>query len=316
LLAKTLTCLDQSLDDAKLQANQIDKVVLVGGATRTPMVHHLLQERLGRPVHAEIEPDLAVAMGAAVQGGLIAGVDVGPVLVDITPHTLGIETLGMLHGIPSVHAFSPIIERNTPLPASRTEIYSTVSDYQKVAKICVYQGENDDTRYNSAVGDFLIEGLAKVDAGNQIVVRLDLDLSGILKVTATERLTGMAKHITIDSAIERFRVKQRTDAVDRLEAIFGTAKETPALTYEGAESPSEIEAGAEELMPAPSQAVRSAEALVAKAERVLTGANPEDAADLRALLTDLRSAIQSGSDETIQRVSAEVEDLMFYLEDK
>jgi molecular chaperone DnaK len=314
LLAKTLTCLDQSLDDAKLQANQIDKVVLVGGATRTPMVHHLLQERLGRPVHAEIEPDLAVAMGAAVQGGLITGVDVGPVLVDITPHTLGIETLGMLHGIPSVHAFSPIIERNTPLPASRTEIYSTVSDYQKVAKISIYQGENDDTRYNAAVGDFLIEGLARVDAGNQIVVRLDLDLSGILKVTATERLTGLAKHITIDSAIERFRVQQRTDAVDRLEAIFGTARQTPALTFEGVEAPAELEA--DDFLPAPSPAVQSAQVLMEKAERVLTGANSEDAADLRALLSDLRSAIESGSDETVQRVTAEVEDLLFYLEDK
>ena len=98
----------------------------MGGATRTPLVHRLLEERLGRPVHCEIEPDLAVAMGAAVQGGLIAGIDVGPILVDITPHTLGIEALGELHGFMSPHAFSPIIERNTPLPASRTEIYSTV----------------------------------------------------------------------------------------------------------------------------------------------------------------------------------------------
>jgi molecular chaperone DnaK len=316
LLAKTLTCLDQSLNDAKLQANQIDKVVLVGGATRTPMVHRLLQERLGRPVHAEIEPDLAVAMGAAVQGGLIAGVEVGPVLVDITPHTLGIETLGVLHGIPTVHAFSPIIERNTPLPASRTEIYGTVSDYQKVAKISVFQGENDDTRYNTGVGDFKIEGLAEVDAGNQIIVRFDLDLSGILKVTATERLTGLAKRVTIDNAIERFRVRHRTDAVDRLEAIFGTAREAPALTVAGGESPSDSEFGAEDLLAAPSPAVQSAPVLAEKAERALTRANSEDAADLRALLTDLRSAIQSGSEETIQRVSAEVEDLLFYLEDQ
>ena len=190
MLAKTLTCLDRSLSDANLQANQIDKVVLVGGATRTPLVHRLLQDRLGRPVHSEIEPDLAVAMGAAVQGGLIAGVEVGAILVDITPHTLGIEAIGELHGLPSVHSFSPIIERNTPLPASRTEIYGTVSDEQDVAEICVYQGENDDTRYNTLVGDFTIEGLARVDAGNQILVRLDLDLNGILKVTATEWLTG------------------------------------------------------------------------------------------------------------------------------
>ncbi len=100
LLLKTLTCLDQALSDAKVQANQIDKVVLVGGATRTPLVHRLLEERLGRPVHCEIEPDLAVAMGAAVQGGLIAGIDVGPILVDITPHTLGIECSGRAARVP------------------------------------------------------------------------------------------------------------------------------------------------------------------------------------------------------------------------
>ncbi len=98
LLLKTLTCLDDALSDAMLQASQIDKVVLVGGATRTPLVRRLLEERLGRPVHCEIEPDLAVAMGAAVQGGLISGIDVGPILVDITPHTLGISALGELHG--------------------------------------------------------------------------------------------------------------------------------------------------------------------------------------------------------------------------
>ncbi len=225
LLLKTLTCLDQALDDAKVQANQIDKVVLVGGATRTPLVHQLLEERLGRPVHSEIEPDLAVAMGAAVQGGLIAGVDVGPILVDITPHTLGIEALGELHGFLSTHHFSPIIERNTPLPVSRTEIYSTVVNSQDAARIKIFQGENQDTRYNTSVGEFLIDGLAEVPAGNQIMVKLDLDLNGILKVTATERATGLAKHIVIDSAMERFRKSQRSDAVDRLDAVFGTVEE-------------------------------------------------------------------------------------------
>src|SRR5262249_53707683 len=178
LLLKTLTCLDQALSDGKVQANQVDKVLLVGGATRTPLVHQLLEERLGRPVHCEIEPDLAVAMGAAVQGGLIAGVDVGPVLVDITPHTLGIETLGELYGFSSTNHFSPIIERNTPLPVSRTEIYSTVVDEQDEAEIRVFQGESPDTRYDALVGEFMVEGLAGVPKGNQILVRLDLDLNG------------------------------------------------------------------------------------------------------------------------------------------
>ncbi len=308
LLLKTLTNLDQALDDGKVQANQIDKVVLVGGATRTPLVHKLLEDRLGRPVHSEIEPDLAVALGASVQGGLIAGIDVGPILVDITPHTLGIEVLGELYGFMSTNCYSPIIERNTPLPASRTEIYSTVTDEQEAVDIRVFQGENPDTRYDTLVGEFMVEGLAKVPAGNQILVRFDLDLNGILKVTATERATGLAKHVVIDNAMERFRKKQRSDAVDRLESIMGPAEAEEPL---GLPAPGEAaEAGDPELR----SALEAAEALCAKADQILPGANAEDREELTAMLDDLRSAIESRQVDRIRSVLREVEDLVFYLE--
>jgi molecular chaperone DnaK len=326
LLLKTLTHLDQAMSDARIQASEVDKVVLVGGATRTPLVHQLLEERLGRPVHAEIEPDLAVALGASVQGGLIAGVDVGPILVDITPHTLGIQTLGELYGFLSSHTFSPIIERNTPLPASRTEIYTTAVDDQDAARIRVFQGENPDTRYNTLVGEFLVEGLAEVPAGNQILVRLDLDLSGILKVTATERATGLAKHIVIDNAMERFRKRQRSDAVDRLETVFGTVREeagtAPALPApagaedaDGAGPIPGVAPAAAEMAPTLRQAIETAEALAAKAERVLPSANDEDAAELEAMLVDLRAAIARRDEDAIRASLREVEDLVFYLED-
>ena len=271
LLLKTLKNLDEVLSDGKVQANQIDKVVLVGGATRTPLVHKLLEERLGRPVHSEIEPDLAVALGASVQGGLIAGIDVGPILVDITPHTLGIEVLGELYGFMSTNCYSPIIERNTPLPASRTEIYSTVADDQPAVDIRVFQGENPDTRYDTLVGEFTVEGLAEVPAGNQILVRFDLDLNGILKVMATERATGLAKHVVIDNAMERFRKRQRSDAVDRLESIMGVGEPESTL---GLPAPGEA-AGAVD--PELRSALEAAEALTAKAERILPDANAEDA---------------------------------------
>jgi molecular chaperone DnaK len=319
LLLKTLACLDEALTDAKVQANQIDKVVLVGGATRTPLVHALLEERLGRPVHCEIEPDLAVAMGAAVQGGLIAGIDVGPVLVDITPHTLGISALGELHGFLSEHSFSPIIERNTPLPASQTEIYSTVVDDQPSAQIRVFQGENQDTRYNTLVGEFDIEGLAEVPSGNQILVRLDLDLNGILKVTATERATGLAKHVVIDSATERFRRSQSTSAVDRLEAVFGTLEHPYAPLGALAGPHQNLEpsgASSDDLMtPSLRQAVESAQALVAKAKGLESDANDEDAEELRAMLVDLQAAVERGSEDDIRVALREVEELVFYLED-
>ena len=134
LLLKTLTCLDRG-PHRRQGAGQPDRQGRAGGGSNPhPAGAPLLEERLGRPVHCEIEPDLAVAMGAAVQGGLIAGIDVGPILVDITPHTLGISALGDLHGFLSEHAFSPIIERNTPLPVNQTEIYSTVVDDQDAAR--------------------------------------------------------------------------------------------------------------------------------------------------------------------------------------
>ena len=319
LLLKTLTCLDQSLTDAKVNAKEIDKVVLVGGATRTPLVHQLLEERLGRPVHCEIEPDLAVAMGAAVQGGLIAGIDVGPILVDITPHTLGISALGDLHGFVSPHAFSAIIERNTPLPVSRTEIYSTVVDDQDAARIRIFQGEDQDTRYNTLVGEFLIEGLAEVPAGNQIMVRLELDLNGILKVTATERGTGLAKHVVIDNAMERFRLRQRSDALERLDAVFeNLADESTALAApDGLDQDHELSRATNEdaATPAVRQATVSAHALLAKAKGLLPAANAEDAEELRAMLTDLEAALDRGEEDDIRAVSREVEELVFYLED-
>ena len=159
-------------------------------------------------------------MGAAIQGGLIAGIDVGPVLVDITPRTLGIQALGEIDGRPSQYCFVPLIERNTPLPSRRSEIFSTVCDGQKAAEIAVFQGEDDDVRHNDPVGEFLLDGLAEVDAGNEILVQFDLDLDGILKVSAIERSTGRQKQLTIDNAITRFRADNRQEALARVEATF------------------------------------------------------------------------------------------------
>ncbi|MFV1967653.1 MAG: Hsp70 family protein, partial [Pirellulaceae bacterium] len=148
LLSKTLVCVDEALSDAKLTAGQIDRVILVGGASRTPLVHRLLTEQLGQPIHAEIDPDLCVTMGAAIQGGLIAGMDLGPVLVDITPHTLGVQCRGSLHGFDSFYAFAPLINRNTALPASRSEVFGTQTDGQERVIVTVLQGEHEDARHN------------------------------------------------------------------------------------------------------------------------------------------------------------------------
>jgi molecular chaperone DnaK len=320
LVAKTLKCVDDAMNDAKVQAHQISKVLLVGGATRTPLVQRLLEERLGRPVHAEIEPDLAVAMGAAVQGGLIAGIDVGPVLVDITPHTLGISTLGVRDDFPSPHCFSPIIPRNTPLPATRTEIYTTVVDGQPAAEIKVFQGEEPDTRYNTSVGEITVQGLADVPAPNELLVRLDLDLSGILRVTATERATGLAKQVVIDNMMERFRKRERVNALERLEALFSEPKTD--LLDQGF---NEEESGGDEELPGEIQehvldpelqkAIDTAHARIARAAQVESTASKEDAAELQAFIKDLHAAIERRSVEDIRRVLIELDDLIFYLAD-
>ncbi len=325
LIKRTLDCLESAMTDAKLQATDIAKVLLVGGATRTPMIHQVLTQRLGRPVHSEIEPDLAVAMGAAVQGGLIAGIDVGPVLVDITPHTLGIESLNSETRNP--YFFSPIIDRNTALPSRRTQSYFTVHDGQDAAEIRVFQGEYSDTRRNTLCGEFRIEGLADLPSGNEILVQLDLDLSGLLKVTATERATGKSKQVVIDNMMERFRRRERVDALERLDALF----EQSAVEVDDIVDEEELDdefddefdddADGDDSDDSDSDTTDDAEAdeitdLIATAEAAAGKANAEDAAELRGMLSDLRAAVQSGNRAEIQPIAEAVEDLLFYLADR
>jgi molecular chaperone DnaK len=303
LLDKTMVCVDESLSDANLTVEQIDRVVLVGGATRTPMVHQLLHEQLRKEVHSEVDPDLCVAMGAAIQAGLISGVDVGPILVDITPHTLGIECLGILHGHMSDRVFSAVIERNTPLPASRSEVYTTAFDGQDRVVIPVYQGEDQDTRHNVQIGEFCLEELRDVPRGNEILVRFDLNLDGILNVVAVERTTGRQKQLTVDNAVSRFRAKNHDAARARLEAAFQSAGPEAAEDQE-ADLPGELV-----------QPIGKARDLMAKSERIATEANPDDAEEIRKLVGELQSAIDHRSQEELDTATAQLEDLVFYLED-
>ena len=223
LIARTMDCVQKALDDAKLTAAEVQRVVLVGGSTRTPMIARLLEQRLNQPAHKEVHPDLCVALGAAVQAAIIAGETVGAVLVDITPHTLGIKCLefgGNFMSGPNEFKFAPIVPRNTPLPTSRSEAFCTVSDNQPSVDIEVFQGESGDVRRNHRIGKFLIDGLARVPAGNQLVVELNLTLDGTLKVSAREKTTGLVKQITIDNAMARFAVEERDAAQERLERLW------------------------------------------------------------------------------------------------
>ena len=259
----------------------------------------------------EIDPDLCVAMGAAVQGALIAGVDVGPVLVDITPHTLGIRCVGDLHGRYTNRLFSPVIPRNTPLPATRSEIYYTGADGQEVAQIGVYQGEHDDATFNEQVGELLLEGLADdAEAGSEILVRFRLDLDGILTVAAAERDTGLEKQVTLENAITRFRASSREEAKAKLAAMFSdsNAEAFGSESLLSAASPDAVgdDDGAEASLVAE---------LLAKARRLLANAPSEDADEMRELITALQEATASGNTDRAVSIADQLSDLVFYLED-
>jgi molecular chaperone DnaK len=318
LMDRTMDCVQRALDDAHLTAAQVDKVILVGGSTRTPLVGRLLEERLGQPAHQEVNPDLCVAMGASIQAGIIAGADVGAVLVDITPHTLGIKCLGEMHGFDFPFQFAPIIHRNTPLPASRSEVFRTVYDRQSEVEIDVYQGESDDVRRNHRVGRFLISGLAPVPAGNQLTVQLDLNLDGMLKVSARERATGLQKQITIDNALARYEREERDAARERLEALWEGDEEegvedlgaAPVAAPEGEEMPS--------LVPGPREGQREmvqARALLEKAERLLPNVQPEDRPEVERLMEKVRVNLTDRHWDKLTAACNELADVLFYLED-
>jgi molecular chaperone DnaK len=328
LIDRTMDCVQRALNDAEIVGGAIDQVVLVGGATRTPLIARLLEERLGRPAHRAINPDLIVAMGAALQGAIIAGDDVGAVLVDITPHSLGIKALDEENsGLPFGHRFVPIIDRNSPLPTARSEAFRTIADRQRVVEIDVYQGEDADVRRNHRVGRFLVEGLAPVEAGNQIVVQLDLNLDGMLKVSAREKATGLQKQITIDNALARFEREESAAARERLEELWehsfgdGYVFDEAAELAEAEAIPPAHErhvAVTAELLPDPRDGQREtiqAQALIEKAERLLDQVQPDDGAELERIMAKLRQALADRQWALVTVAANELADALFYLED-
>jgi molecular chaperone DnaK len=313
LLNRTMDCVQRALDDSHLTGSAIDKVVLVGGSTRTPIISRLLEERLNQPTHQEVNPDLCVAMGASIQAAIIAGSDVGAVLVDITPHSLGIRCLDEFQGFDFPYRFAPIIHRNTALPASRAEVFHTVYDNQTEVDIDVFQGESEDVRNNHEVGKFRIEGLAQVPAGNQIVVQLDLNLDGMLKVSAREKATGLQKQITIENALARFEREERAAAHERLEELWSAGRENPEF----------VEAEGQEherpaLVPGPREGQREAvqaRALLEKAERLTQRTQPEDRTELERMMERVRAALTDRQWQNVTATSNELADMLFYLED-
>lgn len=190
LLARTIAPCEQALQDAKMTADDIDEVILVGGQTRMPKVHEIVKKIFGKDPHKGVNPDEVVAMGAAIQAGKLKGEVKDIQLLDVTPLSLGIETLG---GV-----FTKLIERNTTIPASRKQIFSTAADNQTAVDINVLQGERTLAKDNTSLGRFQLVGIPAAPRGMpQIEVSFDIDANGILKVAATDKGTGKEQKITI-----------------------------------------------------------------------------------------------------------------------
>lgn len=194
LVQKTIPPLEQAMKDAKLKPEDVDKIILVGGSTRIPMVQKLLTDRFGNKIQKDVNPDEVVALGAAIQGAIISG-DEGVddiVLLDVTPLSLGIETLG---GV-----FTKIIERNTTIPTSKSKIFTTAADNQTSVEVHVLQGERPLAKDNVSLGRFQLVGIPPAPRGvPQIEVSFNIDVDGILNVSAKDKATGNEQSIVIKS---------------------------------------------------------------------------------------------------------------------
>jgi molecular chaperone DnaK len=193
LVDKTIGPVKQALTDAGLRPNDIDEIILVGGQTRMPAVQEAVRRYFNRDLHKGVNPDEVVAVGAAIQAGVLAGDVKDVLLLDVTPLTLGIETLG---GV-----MTPLIERNTTIPTRKSQVFSTASDSQASVEVHVLQGERAEARLNKSLSRFVLDGIPPAPRGvPQIEVTFDIDANGILNVSAKDKATGKAQHITITAS--------------------------------------------------------------------------------------------------------------------
>lgn len=209
LIERTRIPVEKALSDAGLGAADIDEVVLVGGMTRMPAVQELVKKIFGKEPHKGVNPDEVVAIGAAIQGGVLKGEVKDVLLLDVTPLSLGIETMGSV--------MTKLIERNTTIPTRKSEVFSTASDSQTQVEIHVLQGERSMAGDNKSLGKFILDGIPPAPRGvPQIEVTFDIDANGILNVTAKDRATGKEQKITItaSSGLREEDIKKMVDEAE------------------------------------------------------------------------------------------------------
>jgi molecular chaperone DnaK len=318
-VARTIQSLDEALRESGLTIHQLDDLVLVGGSTRIPLVEERLREEFLREPSRAVDPDLAVALGAAVQGAMIDGQSAGPVLVDVTGHTLGIEVCSRMSFLGPEMVFSPIIHRNTPLPARYEQAYSTISDNQEAAEIHVLQGERPEVHRNRSIGKFRLNLKTGGGDRSRIVVRFDLTLDGILKVSATQPATGLSHAVTIDNALSQFQADDRDRAEARLQEMFASSDELldeddrHSLTEWGVEDAERPDVASIFDLESAEATFPEAVAILKRADSMKASVEGQDAQDLESLCINLKQAMTTGDVAAVAGFVAELDDLLFYV---
>lgn len=302
LLRKTMDCVHSCLRDAAMLPGAIDRVLMVGGSSRTPLVAEMFSREMRATINDEINPELIVALGAAIQGGVMSGLPTAAVLVDITPYTFGTRAFGEVRGAVSHDCFCPLIKRNTPLPAARSERFATMFDNQEQIDVHIYQGEDPLASNNTLVGNFQVDGLSAVPEGNEIVLTMRLDLDGILAVTATEKSTGLAKTVRMETSVAN-GLQRSVDSLSGGDAAVGGGEDDDDSMEELVEN-----AEAREV-------VAQARDLRRRAAKLRNIADEADAAEIKSLISSGREAIAARQWERLAELNESLADLLFYLED-
>lgn len=299
LVDRTVSCADDALRDSGLTLAQIDELILVGGSTRTPLVQERLRAEYAREPKWSVDPDVAVALGAATQAASIAGRQVGPVLVDVATHTLGVAAVEGEGYFNEELVFVPILRRNSPLPARYEDDFSTHHEGQEKVQICIYQGESPILDENVELGEFFLEGLNASDGcDGRIVVRFELSVDGTLAVTAIERRTGISQKLAINNALSEMKRQATTTAAERLADLEGFATTSEIVEIDESEVPADT---------------TRQQKTVSRALQMLPTLGEEDAADVERLLTQIDEAKASGDMGAVDGAVAELDDLLFYI---
>jgi molecular chaperone DnaK len=296
LLDQTLDSVERVMEDSHVTPEEISQVLLVGGSTRIPAVWELVANYLDIEPHMSINPEEAVALGAGVQAAIIAGEPIDAILVDVTPHSLGIAVAEIRMGRLIPDRYSVLIRRNTTIPVTKEEVYSTVHPEQDTVEIKAYQGESPIASENTLLEKFLITDLEPEHPGDlaRVTVRFDFDVNGILEVTAQDRRTGQQKQITVEASLARLSDDEIVDA----QAWVAQAIEAVAPTVGAVSS---TEAGV----------------LVDRAVQLLASGDlmPEDRDALQGLLAQIQVVQAAGNPSRLQELLDALLDLLFDLEE-